>query len=144
MTHYSHTQRAGGWIWILAGMALVFVLVALVTRLWPVLLGIPVLAVILWLFGSLTVVVDDRQLMWRFGPGLVRGSLARSEILRAEPVKTTWLQGWGIHYTRHGWLYNVAGFDAVALKLRDGRRLAVGTDEPDRLLAALALAPSTR
>jgi hypothetical protein len=33
----------------------------------------------------------------------------------------------------------VAGFDAVAITLKNGKQFALGTDEPDRLLTALNL-----
>jgi hypothetical protein len=39
--------------------------------------------------------------------------------------------GWGIHYYGKGWLYNVAGLDAVEIRLTSGRRLRIGTDEPE-------------
>jgi hypothetical protein len=40
----------------------------------------------------------------------------------------------GIHVTPYGWLYNVAGWDAVAITLCEGRRFALGTDDPHGLL----------
>ena len=43
----------------------------------------------------------------------------------------------GIHHTPYGWLYNVSGFDAVAITLRDGRKFAVGTDDPHGLITAI-------
>jgi hypothetical protein len=43
----------------------------------------------------------------------------------------------GIHLTPCGWLYNVSGFDAVAITLRDGRKFALGTDDPHGLVAAI-------
>jgi hypothetical protein len=33
--------------------------------------------------------------------------------------------------------YNVSGFDAVAITLRDGRKFALGTDDPHGLIAAI-------
>jgi hypothetical protein len=47
----------------------------------------------------------------------------------------------GIHLSRFGWLYNVSGFDAVAIILKSGKRFALGTDEPDALLQALNVKP---
>ena len=43
----------------------------------------------------------------------------------------------GIHLTPYGWLYNVSGFDAVAITLRDGKRFALGTDDSHGLVEAL-------
>ena len=47
------------------------------------------------------------------------------------------LIGWGLRRTRRGWLYNVSGFDAVLLRLTNGRSVMVGTDEPRRLKTAI-------
>ncbi len=52
-------------------------------------------------------------------------------------TETTFLQGWGIHYTSRGWLYNVSGFRAVAVKLKSGKQFLLGTDEPAQLRAAI-------
>ena len=66
-----------------------------------------------------------------------QGWLAAWEIVSAEPVATTWLDGWGIHLTARGWLYNVRGRDAVLVTLRGGKSFLLGTDEPALLAAAL-------
>ncbi len=139
MKTYSHTQRAGRWLLFPAVMAVLLAGFAASTRVWGALSGIPVLVAVAWLFGSISVEVADRQLHWRFGPGLIRRSIPVAHIAEARPVRTTWLEGWGIHYTKFGWLYNVAGFEAVAFTLKDGKKLAVGTDEPQNLIAALKL-----
>ena len=51
--------------------------------------------------------------------------------------------GWGIHLTPYGWLYNVSGFDAVAITLRNGRKVALGTDDPHGLVDAIRRYTST-
>lgn len=139
MKTYSHTQRAGRWLWLPAGMALILLLMTVWLRLWPLLGGLGVLALAMWLFGSLTIELAGGVLKWRLGPGLIRRSLPVDLIAEARAVRTRWIDGWGIHYTRLGWLYNVAGFDAVAITLKNGKQFALGTDEPDRLLTALNL-----
>ena len=73
----------------------------------------------------------------RFGPGWPRKTVRLADIAAAEVTRTTFLEGWGVHRTRRGWLYNVSGFDAVLLRLANGRTLMVGTDEPRRLKAAI-------
>ena len=55
----------------------------------------------------------------------------------ASPFAFVGGMGWGIHLTPYGWLYNVSGFDAVAITLRDGREFAFGTDDPDGLTAGI-------
>ena len=52
-------------------------------------------------------------------------------IAECEPIRVRWWYGWGIHLTPYGWLYNVSGLDAVAITLRNGRKFALGTNDPD-------------
>jgi hypothetical protein len=59
------------------------------------------------------------------------------EIRDARAVRNRWFYGWGIRLTPHGWMFNVSGLDAVELDLPNGRRFRNGTDEPERLLAAI-------
>jgi len=94
-------------------------------------------AVSLVLFWSMTVRVTGEALEFWFGPGLLRKRVPLPEIVAVETVRTSFWNGWGIHWTRQGWLYNVSGFDAVLVRLRSGKSLLVGTDEPEALADAL-------
>ena len=98
---------------------------------------VPILLIIAWLFHSLTIEIDKGELHWRFGPGLVHKSVPLEEIISAKPVRTNLLEGWGIHPSRYGWLYNASGFDAVAVTMRNGKCFALGTDEPQALAMRL-------
>jgi hypothetical protein len=99
-----------------------------------------VLVVSTVLFASLTVTIGEGRLEWRFGPGLVGGSVALADIEDVEPTGTRFIHGWGIHLTPRGWLYNVSGREAVWVKLKDGDSFLLGTDEPETLAAALRAA----
>jgi hypothetical protein len=90
-----------------------------------------------WLFGSLTIAIGERDLRWHFGPGLVHKNVLLADIVSATPVRTNVFHGWGIHLTGYGWLYNVSGFEAVAITLRNGKCFALGTEEPQKLVAEL-------
>jgi hypothetical protein len=92
------------------------------------------------LFSSLTIRVGDGHLSWSFGPGVIKKSVPLSEIARAETTTTTFLNGWGIHLTSRGWLYNVAGRGAVLVTLHDGSQLLLGSDEPVALQRAITSA----
>jgi hypothetical protein len=91
----------------------------------------------LFTFGSMTVQVDQDGFRFWFGPGWIGRSFSLAEIKSWSPVINPWWYGWGIHLTPQGWLYNVGGAGAIQLELRDGRRLRVGTDEPERLCDAV-------
>lgn len=137
---YHHTQT--GTVTRLA--ALGGLLAAVAVLVWedsrPVLwVMIAVAALGAWTFGSLTVEVDQARLAFWFGPGWIRRSFPLADIRSWAVVENPWWYGWGIHLTRHGWLYNVAGKRAIQLELHDGRRLRIGSDEPDRLAEAIRL-----
>jgi hypothetical protein len=103
-------------------------------------LGIPILAILvcLPLFWSLTVTVTDTVVRVRFGIGLLRFTFPLEAVQSAEPVTNRWWHGWGIHgWPGKGWVYNVSGWDAVELRMRDGRFNRIGTDEPEKLAAAI-------
>ena len=101
-------------------------------------MAVPILLIAGWLFHSLTIEVADGELRWRFGPGWIRKRVSLDIIVSVQPVRTKVIEGWGIHLSRFGWLYNVSSYDAVAVTLKNGQRFALGTDEPTKLLAALA------
>jgi len=103
-----------------------------------IVLGIALLGLVgAVLFASLTVEVTATYLRWWFGPGLIRKQVPLAAIRAVEATRTRWLEGWGIHYTRRGWLYNVSGFGAVVIKLDSGKSFLLGTDEPERLAQAI-------
>ena len=139
MIRYEHTQR--GTVLLVTFLVSALFLLALgmltpgVRELLFTVIGI--LAICGFLFSSLTIQITDRVLRWQFGPGLIRKEVPLREIERVEVTETTFLQGWGIHYTSRGWLYNVSGFQAIAVRLKSGKAFLLGTDEPDRLRAAL-------
>ncbi|MDR3459062.1 MAG: hypothetical protein P4N60_16570 [Verrucomicrobiae bacterium] len=98
---------------------------------------VPILLVTAWVFRSLTIEISGDKLRWQFGSGLVAKRVLLEEIASVKAVRTNFMQGWGIHWTRYGWLYNVAGNDAVVITLRNGKKFALGTDEPEVLCAII-------
>jgi hypothetical protein len=85
------------------------------------------------LFPSLTVIVDRESVLVYFGFGLIRKRVALAKISACRPVRNKWYYGWGIRLIPSGWMFNVAGLDAVELALADGGAFRIGTDESDRL-----------
>jgi hypothetical protein len=141
---YEHTQA--GWpirIALLASSVL-FVVLAVMPEFSPtptspfaLLGGAAVAAAMGWTWSALTVRIQQEDLQVRFGLGWPRKTVRLADIESVEVTRTTFLEGWGVHRTRRGWLYNVSGFDAVLLRLTNGRSVMVGTDEPRRLKTAI-------
>lgn len=138
---YSHTQRSAVslFVFCLAGMIPVGLLLsgALASADVGARITIVAAAVVMLIsaftLSSLTIAVRDDQLSWWFGPGIVKKTVPLSTIVSVEPTTTSILNGWGIHLTGRGWLYNIAGRHAVLVTQQDGKRFLLGTDEPDGL-----------
>ena len=94
-------------------------------------------------FSTLTVEVTEREVKWRFTL-LVKKSLPLAGIAAVKPIETSLMQGIGIHWTRGGWLYNVSGRGAVELLTTDGRKVRIGSPEPEALAAAIERALPAR
>jgi hypothetical protein len=88
-------------------------------------------------FSRLTIKVNGEFLEACFTMGLICKKVSLTDIAECEPIRIRWWYGWGIHLTPYGWLYNVSGLDAVVITLRNGRKFALGTDDPQGLVAAI-------
>ena len=137
---YHHTQV--GWVTLGATLA---VLPVAGMALWntdpkTLVFGIGVIGLLGVLFGWLTVDVDDRRLLMTMGVGLIRRHIPLNTIRAFAPVTNRWIYGWGVRLTPHGMLYNVSGLGAVEILFESGRRVRIGTDEPEALVSALAAA----
>lgn len=152
---YEHVQR--GWavriatllgaVGMVAGVA--FSPEELPRGLYTVLLLVAAaIALVGWSFSVLTVRVGDGELHWHFGSGWPSWSTPLDLIATVEATRTTFWEGWGVHRTRRGWLYNVAGQEAVLVRRSDGTAVLLGSDEPHKLQntlqAALRTTPDAR
>jgi hypothetical protein len=136
VTRYEHTQIGHVIIWSLLAIILVASSGLIGHHAPPVIISI-ILLVCLLLFYRLKITIEDETLCASFGPGIIRRKVRLAEIVGCEAVRIRWWYGWGIHLTPLGWLYNVSGFNAVAMTLQDGRKIAFGTDDPDGLVDAI-------
>lgn len=90
-------------------------------------------------FATLQVIIDGQYLRIKFGYGIYRKKFSLHDIMSARAVRNHWYYGWGIR----GWLwpmmciYNVSGFDAVEIQLKNGKTYRIGTDEPEKLERAI-------
>jgi hypothetical protein len=156
MSHYENTQP-GTFIRIMTGSWVVFfgvlagVMLALGEKEAAIVLGVitVMLAVIngivFVLFHSLTVRISPSDIAISFGVGLIRKRFPIGDIRSVRTVRNRWYNGFGIRKIRGGWLYNVSGFDAIEIHLKNERKYRIGTNQPKELLAAVesALASSS-
>ena len=144
MILYEHTQPGYAIRWGLGLGALVVLVTTLPLMLIqrafvivPVLV-IAILVAIGLLFHAMTVQVSDAYLTLWFGPGVLKRRWVLEEIVQVKAVRNPWWYGWGIHWVPgRGWIYNVAGWEAIEIERTRGSRVRIGTDEPQALLAAV-------
>ena len=95
-------------------------------------------------FTRLTVSIDATYLRIKFGYGMFRTRFVLREIASVRRVKNHWYYGWGIRLWLWPkmWIYNISGFDAVEISMKNGKIYRIGTDTPDELEAAIKRALS--
>jgi uncharacterized membrane protein YdbT with pleckstrin-like domain len=142
---YEHTQV--GYViivGIVAAMVAIGIILANIGSNWIAIAVLVVLAVVLVLFHSLTVVINEEELAVQFGPGLIRKRFKLNEIESCQAVRIPWYWGWGIRSTPQGMVFRVSGFDAVQVRLVTGKEYLIGTDVPRELEQAIRQAISRR
>ncbi|MES2223898.1 MAG: hypothetical protein V4469_03120 [Patescibacteria group bacterium] len=86
-------------------------------------------------FTTLTTSIDGQYLRIKFGYGIFNKKFLLSEIASATSVKNRWYYGWGVKvwFWPYMWIYNISGFDAVEIVLKNGKIYRIGTDAPKEL-----------
>ncbi len=156
MTSYKHTQ-VGYLMLIVAFAVLVFFANIYMSALaelpsynsGPNLLVSAIMVLILFIlfsFSALTVSVDDDYIKVKFGYGIFRKKFSLTEIAEVKMVKNKWYYGWGIRYWMSPpmWIFNVSGFDAIELNMKNGKIYRIGTDESNNLESVIKRAISIK
>ncbi len=135
---YEHKQVGYLIIWITLGLVVLFgFLFYNVSYNLLFVLYLLFLLIILSSFFTLTIRVDNEQIFIKFGYGLFRKRFPIKEVASARCVKNRWYYGWGIRFWFNMWIYNVSGFDAVEIRLKNRKIYRIGTDEPIKLQRAI-------
>jgi hypothetical protein len=145
MTSYRHTQV--GFTLIFGLLTIAVVAGVVITMATNSLIGTIIALLVLIttvVFSKLTISIDDVYVRAIFGPGVTFRKIRLADIAACEAIRIRWWYGWGIHLTPYGWLYNISGWDAVAITLRNGRRVSLGTDQPGELCEAIRRLASPR
>lgn len=149
MTSYKHTQIGYPMLIVFLAALILFAWMYITARTEPPsyysgtnFLVTSVMMLILFIlasFGTLTADVDEQCVAIKFGYGIFRKKFMTSEIVSTAQVKNHWYYGWGIRllFWPRMWIFNVSGFDAVEIRMRNGKIYRIGTDEPDRLEMAI-------
>lgn len=140
---YEHTQKAGLPFYFALAIALVVGIMICSTDVPSTGIFLLTVFLLLWLLlmmSALTVTIDHQFLRVRFGPGVFFKKFPLSEITACGSKYKTYIWGWGIRYYFGGWLYNIAGFKSVEIIFKNGKKARIGTDEPEKLAAAIQAA----
>ena len=149
MTSYKHTQIGYLMIIVTLVVSMIFAQAQITARAEPPSVDsgtnfaiTALMALILFVLASVTTLttsIDEKYLQIKFGYGIFRKKVLLSEIISAKQVKNHWYYGWGIRF----WfwprmcIYNVSGFDAVEIIMKNGKIYRIGTDVPRELETAI-------
>ena len=139
MKEYKHTQI--GYLLIIALGAAVLMIgnLVLVTNFnTTAILLLTFIVLCFFLFATLTVEVNAQEISLQFGIGVIRKRFALKDVQTYQVVKNPWYYGWGIHLIQGGWIFNVSGWEAVELQMKNGRTYRIGTDDPHGLMDAVS------
>jgi hypothetical protein len=101
---------------------------------------ITLVAVVVAVFSTLAVEITSDELVFGFLFGAMRRRVPLVDIMRAERTTLPWWYGTGVKLGPKRISYLIWPGPAVALTLKSGRTVEVGTEDADALLAALAQA----
>jgi hypothetical protein len=98
----------------------------------------------LLIFYKLTITVDDNNVSFSLGVGIIRKTYPLANIAECIPVKNSVFTGIGIRMLTNGWLYNVSGMMAVELRFKNRKSVVrIGTDRPEEVAEAINLRLNT-
>lgn len=149
MTPYKHTQISYLMIIITLVVLVFFVWIQITARAETPsvdsgtnLLVTSVMVLILFIlasFATLTAFIDEKYLKIKFGYGIFRKKFLLSDIVSIKQVKNHWYYGWGIRvwFWPYMWIYNVSGFDAVEIIMKNKKVYRIVTDRPNELETAI-------
>ena len=152
MIKYKHTQIGYLMLVVTLAVMVLFAWVQITARAEPLsvdsgsnLLVTGVMVLILFIlasFATLVVSIDENYIRVKFGYGIFQKRLSLAEISSIKTVKNHWYYGWGIRFWLWPtmWIFNVSGFDAVELTMKNGKIYRIGTDVPEELESAIKLA----
>ena len=149
MTSYKHTQIGYLMLAVMLAVLVLFAWAYIATSAEPASVDsgpnlavtaiMALILIILASFTTLTASIDRDNLRIKFGYGIFARRFALNQIARVRSVKNHWYYGWGIRLWLWPkmWIYNVSGFDAVEITMKNGKVYRIGTDVPGELEAAI-------
>lgn len=96
--------------------------------------------VVLFIIIRLITTIDNEGIHMRFFP-LLKRSWKWEEIKSVKPIQYGFVGGWGIRlWTPYGTVYNIKGNQGLAIELKSGKKIMIGTQQLDVLTEQLQAA----
>ena len=125
------------WLWLLLGGLFLWSVYGAYSnnKLPNMWFGVIVIAVVglFFLVTKLTTQIDSKGIHIYFFP-LVRRSYIWEELESVEIINYGFIGGWGIRlWTPYGTAYNIKGNKGIALTLKNGKKVLIGTQKAEEL-----------
>jgi len=148
MAEYKEIQKFNSpLIWIIVGIAALGGIVALSLpagqndelTLMPKLFIISalIIVILMFLYGYLKTAIDDSgikiemRILFRFGRTILWDDIQTIKVDKYRPILE--FGGWGYRIAWKGVAYNCRGNDGLIIRLKNGRKVVIGTQKPDEL-----------
>lgn len=93
---------------------------------------------VLLTFYGITVVVNENEILIKFGIGLFRKRIALTTVSSVKIIQYPACVGYGIRIIQNGILYNVSGKYAVELRFKNRKNvIMIGTEDTENLKAII-------
>ncbi|UKN02591.1 hypothetical protein K6119_03575 [Paracrocinitomix mangrovi] len=135
-----------GWIMVLIGPVILIALLIIVNQIEdakeaamiPLLATTAMIIIVQLLFFSLETRVNNDTIQLSFGIGLIKKEISIENIESIEKVRNKFIYGWGIRRIPGAWMWNIAGYEAVELSLKDkNQKFRIGCKNSEELLSEI-------
>tara|TARA_B100001250_G_C19733562_1_gene759705 strand:- start:588 stop:1067 length:480 start_codon:yes stop_codon:yes gene_type:complete len=142
--YYEIQQFRQIWVWLillLVEFALLFTILSAMINLFVSIIIISIGFGFIWLFYRMKLIttINEDGINIIFAPFtnfiIPFNKIKKYQIRQYRPIIE--YGGWGIRYSKYGKAYNVSGKIGLQIELSNGKRLLIGTQNPDTLLQTL-------
>lgn len=100
-------------------------------------LVIGLLLIVLFCYIKLVTFIDEKYIILKYSP-LIQKTISWNEVEKVEIVDYGFVGGWGVRWgSSYGTIYSTKGRIGLALTLKDGTKLVIGTQKKDEMEKAL-------
>ena len=146
MSFHEEQRFWAAWVWlILVTLDVPFLIIAVLTQEWVLLVGVVIISLLATLFAVARLVVDVsvEEITVAFHFLWPTRRIRVSDVERAQATTYNSLfeyGGYGVRLGPRGWAFNTGGDEGVLVEMNDGKRVMIGSRRAKELEAAIARA----